>query len=53
MVRKYLIAGFILAVDFESDVVVINLGTNDASYCSASSFHKNEFRKKYVEFLPF
>ncbi len=37
--------------DFESDVVVINLGTNDASYCSKSYDRRQMFIKEYVSLL--
>ena len=37
--------------DFESDVVVINLGTNDASYCSKSYQRQQMFISEYVSLL--
>ncbi len=36
---------------FEPDVIVINLGTNDASYCGSDSEKQDEFSAAYVEFL--
>lgn len=33
------------------DIVVINLGTNDASYCSKSSSRRAEFTEEYVKLL--
>lgn len=36
--------------NFEPDVVVINLGTNDASYCKTDKL-KNEYVKAYVDFI--
>ncbi len=35
----------------ENDIVVINLGTNDASYCSNSYAGKNAFIEEYKEFI--
>lgn len=37
--------------DFESDIVVINLGTNDASYCSKSYQRQQMFISEYVSLL--
>lgn len=37
--------------DFESDVVVINLGTNDATYCSKSYQRRQMFISEYVALL--
>ena len=36
---------------FEPDIIVINLGTNDASYCGSDSDKQQEFIDGYVEFL--
>ena len=36
---------------FKSDVVVINLGTNDNSYCGSSSNKRLEFRQGYKDFI--
>ena len=36
---------------FKSDVVVINLGTNDSSYCGSSSNKRLEFRQGYKDFI--
>ncbi len=36
---------------FVPNLVVVNLGTNDAAYCSKSQNLRQEFRKSYVEFL--
>lgn len=35
----------------QPDAVVINLGTNDASYCQGMADRREEFRKEYVNFL--
>lgn len=35
----------------EKDVVVVNLGTNDASYCSGSATRRSEFVSSYTELL--
>ena len=35
----------------ENDLVVINLGTNDASYCSKSYTGRQNFTEAYVELL--
>ncbi len=37
--------------DFQSDIVVINLGTNDASYCSKSYQRQQMFISEYVSLL--
>lgn len=37
--------------DFESDIVVINLGTNDASYCSKSFQRRQMFISEYISLL--
>ncbi|MBQ7294973.1 MAG: GDSL family lipase [Clostridia bacterium] len=37
--------------DFISDIVVINLGTNDASYCSGSYQRRQMFISEYVSLL--
>ncbi len=37
--------------DFESDIIVINLGTNDASYCSKSYERQQMFISEYVSLL--
>lgn len=37
--------------DFESDVVVINLGTNDASYCSKSYQRRQMFTDEYISLI--
>lgn len=40
--------------DFENnkpDLIVINLGTNDYSYCKENQYKRKEFIKKYEEFL--
>ena len=34
-----------------NDVVVINLGTNDASYCSSDSYRRQQFAEEYVKML--
>ena len=36
---------------FRPDAVVINLGTNDASYCKNNEEYRAEFRDRYVDFL--
>ncbi|MBQ3136544.1 MAG: hypothetical protein IJB74_03580 [Clostridia bacterium] len=35
----------------KNDIVIINLGTNDASYCGNSSFGKQQFTDAYVNML--
>lgn len=37
--------------EFKPEAVVINLGTNDDSYCQSDSDKQNEFIQAYVEFL--
>ena len=37
--------------EFQSDIVVINLGTNDASFCSKSLSGRQEFTRMYAEFI--
>ena len=37
--------------EFQSDIVVINLGTNDASYCGSSLSGRQEFTRRYTEFI--
>lgn len=40
--------------DFENnqpDLIVINLGTNDYSYCKENQYKRKEFTKRYEEFL--
>jgi len=37
--------------NFQPDVIVINLGTNDYSYCAFSHYLKLEFSDEYVKFL--
>ena len=36
---------------FQPDVVVINLGTNDDSYCKQDAEKRNEYQAQYVEFI--
>lgn len=36
---------------FVPDIVVINLGTNDSSYCGTDSERCNQFKELYIEFL--
>ena len=36
---------------FRPDVVVVNLGTNDMSWCAGRKDRNAEFRRKYAEFL--
>ncbi len=35
----------------QPDIIVINLGTNDDSYCQETQWKQEEYRDKYVEFL--
>ncbi len=35
----------------ENDLIVVNLGTNDASYCSDSYSRRNEFVNAYIDLL--
>lgn len=37
--------------EFQSDIIVINLGTNDASYCGKSFGGRQEFTRRYAEFM--
>ena len=37
--------------DFVPDVIVVNLGTNDDSWCKGNSAKTDEFKAGYVEFL--
>ena len=37
--------------EFQSDIVVINLGTNDASYCAKSLSGRQEFTRRYADFI--
>lgn len=37
--------------EFQSDIIVINLGTNDASYCGSSLSGRQEFTRRYTDFL--
>jgi lysophospholipase L1-like esterase len=37
--------------EFQSDIIVINLGTNDASYCGSSLSGRQEFTRRYAEFI--
>lgn len=37
--------------EYKSDVIVINLGTNDASYCAKSLSGRQEFTRRYVDFI--
>jgi lysophospholipase L1-like esterase len=36
---------------YQPDLVVINLGTNDDSYCKEDTARRQQFTEKYVEFL--
>ena len=36
---------------YQPQVVVINLGTNDDSFCQDTEWKREEYRQKYVEFL--
>ena len=36
---------------YQPDIVVINLGTNDESYCGMDEVRREEFVKEYVKFL--
>ena len=50
----YLYGGREIAWDFsgfQSDIIVINLGTNDASYCGSSLSGRQEFTRRYTEFI--
>ncbi len=37
--------------EFQSNIVVINLGTNDASYCAKSHSGRQEFTRQYTDFI--
>ena len=37
--------------EYQSDIIVINLGTNDASYCSKSASGRQEFTRRYADFI--
>lgn len=37
--------------EYQSDIVVINLGTNDASYCARSLSGRQEFTRRYSDFI--
>ena len=37
--------------EFQSDIIVINLGTNDASYCGSSLSGRQEFTRRYTDFI--
>lgn len=37
--------------EFQSDIIVINLGSNDASYCAKSSLGRQEFTRRYIDFI--
>ena len=37
--------------EYQPDAVVINLGTNDFSFCQDTEWKREEFRQKYTEFL--
>ena len=37
--------------EFQSDIIVINLGANDASYCGSSLSGRQEFTRRYAEFI--
>lgn len=50
----YLYGGREIVWDFresQSDIVVINLGTNDASYCAKSVSGRQEFTRRYEDFI--
>ncbi len=36
---------------YQPEVIVINLGTNDDSFCQDTEWKREEYREKYVEFL--
>lgn len=38
---------------FEPDVILMNLGTNDSSWCKDIQERRNDFREGYLEFLEF
>ncbi len=35
----------------ENDLIVINLGTNDASYCGGSSYGRESFKNEYIKLI--
>ena len=37
--------------EFQSDIIIINLGVNDASYCASSLSGRQEFTRRYTEFI--
>ena len=37
--------------EYQSDIIVINLGTNDASFCSKSLSGRQEFTRIYADFI--
>ena len=37
--------------EYQPEVVVINLGTNDFSFCQDTEWKREEYRRKYTEFL--
>lgn len=37
--------------DFPADIIVINLGTNDTSFCNANPEAEEEFENAYLEFI--
>lgn len=37
--------------EYQPEVVVINLGTNDFSFCQDTEWKREEYRQKYTEFL--
>lgn len=37
--------------EYQPEVVVINLGTNDFSFCQDTEWKREEYRKKYTEFI--
>ena len=37
--------------EFQSDIIIINLGVNDASYCGSSLSGRQEFTRRYTEFI--
>lgn len=50
----YLYGGREILWDFresDNDIVVINLGTNDASYCAKSVSGRQEFTRRYTDFI--
>ena len=52
MLKKLVDAGYVLVQDADkADIVIVNLGTNDASYCSGSATRRSEFVSSYTELL--